>query len=92
MDTTYPVLGDTSITVLPCALPQPSLNFVVLSTDGVVLGNFTSYRNERDQELTLDSTALFNLNWTIQYRETEESLVFQVNLLYIHIHAHFLLG
>ncbi len=77
------ILGDASITVLPCALPQPSLNLLALNENGAVLGNFTSYKDEADF-LRMDAIAgipmpVFRLDWIIQYNKADSSLTFQVS-------------
>ena len=77
-------LGNSSITVLPCASPQPSLNLLVLAESGDVLGNFTSYKDEMAQQLRANVGGgnflpVFRLDWTIQYNETDSSLAFQAS-------------
>ncbi len=74
----FPGLGNSSITVLPCALPKPSLNLFVIGANGDVLGNFTSYNDATNQSLLDGSTPVFSLDWVIQYNSADSSLVFQV--------------
>ena len=70
------ILGDASITVLPCAFPQPSLNLLVLDKNEEVLGNFTSYKDETNQNLIAN---VYSLDWIIQYNKADSSLTFQVS-------------
>ena len=81
VDSPLPGLGDSSITVLPCAFPRPSLNLLVLKENGDVLKNFTSYRNEANRILITFTSNLFIslLDWTIQYNKADSSLTFQVS-------------
>ena len=75
-----PGLGDSSITVLPCAFPRPSLNLLVLNENGDVLGNFTSYKDETNQNLTEGGVNVYSLDWIVRYNKADSSLTFQVSL------------
>ncbi len=72
-------LGNSSITLLPCAFPRPSLNLLVLNENGDVLGNFTSYKDETNKFLIANIGNAYSLDWIIQYNKIDSSLTFQVS-------------
>lgn len=77
----HPAVGDSSITFLPCNLPQPAINVVIRAKSGLVLGNITSYRSGLSN-LTVNAGGsrihIATLGWTIQYNQAESSLQVQV--------------
>ncbi len=72
---------DATITLLPCNVPEPTINIVAIAASGDVLGNYTTLTNEVDQPLTTpQGLTVAHLDWIVTYNSVNMELEIQVSV------------